>query len=182
MARLFVAVLCCSLIALPSSLRAQGQDESQRLSYGAFAFELQTTLPGQPEAIYDAISGDLRGWWDHSFSENPARLFLEAKPGGGFWEIFDEQGNGVLHARVLYAHRPLLLRFEGPLGLSGFALQLVVSYQFARAGEDSTQLTVSVRAAGEQATTWEPVVKNVWRHFIIERFKPYVEGGFRPLD
>lgn len=173
---LFVGFLFATSAAI-----AQTNADSSSISYGAFAFEIRTTVPGNPEAIFDAITGDVTGWWDHTFSEKPARFYLEAKPGGGFWEFFDDEGNGALHATVIYAHRPQLLRFEGPLGLSGYAVQMVVSYQFSPVSPDSTELMVSVRAAGEQGNTWAPIVKNVWHHFIIDRFKPYVEGGFQPL-
>lgn len=165
----------------PLVLEAQTTGDSTALSCGAFAFEIVTVLPGDPETIYDAITGDLSGWWDHTFSEKPVKLHLEAKPGGGFWELFDEEGNGVLHATVIYAHRPHVLRFDGPLGLSGNALHMVATYRFNPVESDSTQLTVQVRAAGEQAKTWEPIVERVWRHFILDRFKSYVEGGFRPI-
>ena len=118
MIRWFLPTAFC-LMLIPQALNGQSSGDSTALKYGAFAFEIITVLPGPPETVYDAITGDLSGWWDHTFSEKPARFYLEAKPGGGFWELFDDEGNGVLHATVIYAHRPHLLRFDGPLGLSG---------------------------------------------------------------
>jgi hypothetical protein len=47
-----------------------------------------------PEAVYDAATGDISGWWDHYTSEHPKKLYLEAKPGGGFYEIFNDSGDG----------------------------------------------------------------------------------------
>ena len=35
--------------------------------------------------------------------------YIEPRPGGGFIEIFDDEGNGVLHATVIYADRGKLL-------------------------------------------------------------------------
>ena len=75
---LFVGFLFASSAAI-----AQTNADSSSISYGAFAFEIRTTVPGNPEAIFDAITGDVTGWWDHTFSEKPTRLYLEAKPGGG---------------------------------------------------------------------------------------------------
>ena len=40
--------------------------ENRALEYGAFAVEHELTLPGTPEMIYDAISGDISAWWDHT--------------------------------------------------------------------------------------------------------------------
>jgi hypothetical protein len=47
---------------------------------------------------------------------------------------------------------------------------------FAEAGTDSTVLTVSVHAAGEIEAGFDRMVRGVWHHFLVERFKPYVES------
>ena len=66
-------------------LFAQGENKPK---YDVFSFEKEVILPGDPEIIFDAVTGDISLWWDHSFSDNPKKLYLEPKPGGGFWEIF----------------------------------------------------------------------------------------------
>jgi hypothetical protein len=161
------------LVAVPSG----GEAVSREVPTGAFVVEHELTLPGSPLVVYEAITGDVSGWWDHSFSEHPYRFYLEAKPGGGFWEIFNESGDGVKHATVTYADRGKLLRFEGPLGLAGNALELVTTYRFSEAGPDSTLLQVSVHGAGEMQEGWPETVDQVWHHFLFERFKPYMERG-----
>ena len=138
-------------------------------------------LPGTPESVFDAFTGDVSPWWDHTFSGNPKRLYIEPRPGGGFYEIFDDAGNGARHAEVIMAHRGKLLRFQGPLGLSGSAIQMVHTLEFGAAGADSTRLKLRVHATGEVEESWPRVVAQVWHHFLIERFKRYVEGGRRPL-
>ena len=148
-----------------------------QVKYDVFSFEKEVTLPGTPEVIYDAITGDISGWWDHSFSEHPYKLFIETKPGGGFWEYFDDKGNGAKHATVTYADRGKLLRFEGPLGLSGKAIMLVCTYNFEPAGEDSTKFKLEVHGSGEIEEGIPAIVERVWEHFIFERFKPYIEAG-----
>lgn len=167
-------------IALPAVAALAWERSARRAvdrPFGAFAVEMETILPGSPEEIYDAITGDLGGWWDHTFSESPRRLVLEPRPGGMFLEIFDESGNGALHATVIYAERGRLLRFEGPLGLSGHAIRVATTYRFEPSGADSTRLRVEVHGAGEMESEWPSVIEGVWRHFIFERFKPYVEAG-----
>src|SRR5262245_55635462 len=99
-------------------LAATALAETHDLRVGGFVVEHELVLPGTPEAIYDALTGDVSGWWDHSFSGAPKRLYIEAKPGGGFYEIFDKSGDGAKHAEVITAERGKLLRFVGPLGLS----------------------------------------------------------------
>jgi len=53
----------------------------------------------------------------------------------------------------------------------------VCTYQFEAAGPDSTRLTFSAHATGEFEDGWPAAVDGVWRHFLFERFKPYVERG-----
>ena len=145
--------------------------------YEVFSFEKEVTLPGTPDIIFDAVTGDISGWWDHSMSENPIEFFIEPVPGGGFYEIFDNEGNGVLHASVIYADRGKLLRFDGPLGLSGMAIQFVTTYQFEPVGADSTLFKVSVHAAGEVDEGIPEIVESVWEHFIFEQLEPYIISG-----
>jgi len=151
--------------------------EPRPLPTGAFAFDISLTLPGTPDAIFDAITGDISGWWDHSFSEHPKRLYIEPRVGGGFYEVFDDAGNGVRHAVVTYVDRPKILRMEGPLGLAGNAFQGVYTYSFEPVGSDSTKLVLAVQAAGHVEESWGPTVETVWRHFLVERFQPYIESG-----
>ncbi|WP_289053080.1 hypothetical protein [Carboxylicivirga marina] len=66
---------------------------------------------------------------------------------------------------------------EGPLGLAGHALTLVTTYHLSTVN-DSTHLKVEVHGAGEFKEEWPEVIENVWKHFIIERFKPYWEEKY----
>ena len=166
------------LILLSFTLSIMAQDEQATKSkYDVFSFDKLVTLPGTPEIIFDAVTGDLSGWWDHSFTDNPKEFFIEPVPGGGFWEIFDDEGNGVLHATVIYADRGKMLRFDGPLGLSGKAIQIVTTYQFEPVGTDSTLFKVSVHAAGEVEDGLPAIVERVWEHFIYEQLEPYIKSG-----
>lgn len=162
------------LILLSTILIAQSETGAK---YDVFSFEKEIILAGSPEIIFDAVTGDISGWWDHSMSENPKEFYIEPFPGGGFYEIFDDRGNGVLHATVIYADRGKLLRFDGPLGLSGKAIQIVTTYQFEPIATDSTLFKVSVHASGEVSEGLPVIVERVWYHFIFEQLKPYIEEG-----
>ncbi len=162
-------LLLFGLTAMPAAPVA-----AQASSYGTFAFHDTVTVPGDAGTTFDRFV-DVNAWWDHRFSEAPARFYIEPKPGGGFWELFDEAGNGVRHAVVIAVQRGALLRMEGPLGLSGKALHMVYSIGFTARG-DSTMVSLEVRGAGELDPAWPAVVQGVWHHFLAERFKPYAEG------
>jgi len=150
--------------------------ETKELKTGAFQVQQELILPASPEAVYDAVTGDISGWWDHSFSGRPKRLFIEPKPGGGFWEIFDDAGNGVLHARVIYADRGKLLRFTGPLGLSGQAIDMVMTYEFLP-DPAGTKLRLTCNVSGQISDGQDKILDGVWHHFLFERLKPYIESG-----
>jgi hypothetical protein len=166
--------IVCFMILL-SAWAASAAATPKTLEMNAFSFELPVMLPGKPEEIFDAATGDISGWWDHTFSKSPKSLVLEPKVGGAFQEIFDEKGNGARHAVVITCDRPKLIRFEGPLGLAGHAIQMVHTYSFEAVGADSTRMTLSVQAMGAVSDQLGGVVEGVWKHFLIERFKPYVE-------
>jgi hypothetical protein len=144
---------------------------------GSFILKHSTTLPCSPAEAFDAFTGDVTPWWDHSFSGSPYRMYIEPRPGGGFVEIFDSAGNGVLHATVTAAQRGKLLRFEGPLGLAGKAVVKTTTCSFEPAGEDSCRVTVEAHVSGEIDRQLASIVDGVWHHFLIERFAPYVTSG-----
>jgi len=154
-----------------------GSDKEANLSK-TFDFEMNFSYPGDPVFVYDHLTGDISDWWDHSFSENPYRLFIEARPGGGFYELFNESGDGAKHATVIYAERGRMLRMEGPLGLSGNALTMVCTYTLKPTGNDGTLLTLNVNGAGEFTDETPETVRQVWEHFLWERFKPYIEAHY----
>jgi uncharacterized protein YndB with AHSA1/START domain len=166
---LFVSL---TIISFPSRTRGETKD----LKTGAFQVQQELILPASPEAVYDAMTGDISGWWDHSFSQHPKRLFIEAKPGGGFWEIFDDAGNGVLHATVIYADRGKILRFTGPLGFSGQAVNFVITWEFLP-DPAGTKLRLTCNVSGQIADGEDKTVDAVWHHFLVERLKPFIESG-----
>jgi uncharacterized protein YndB with AHSA1/START domain len=165
------AIMFVVCIAVPA-LRADTKD----LQTGAFQVEQDLVLPASPEDVYDAVTGDISGWWDHHFSDHPKRLYIEAKPGGGFWEIFNDAGDGVLHATVIYAERGKRLRFRGPLGFSGQAVDVVTTYDFTP-DPAGTKLHLTCNVSGQIADGEDKVVDALWHHFLVERLKPYIESG-----
>jgi len=172
--RVVFVSLCLALllVSAPSYLRSETKD----LKVGAFQVQQELVLPASPEDVYDAATGDISGWWDHSMSEHPKKLYIEAKPGGGFYEIFDDAGNGVLHATVIYADRGKRLRFTGPLGFSGQAVTIVTTFDFLP-DPAGTKLRVTCDVSGQIADGEDKTVDAVWHHFIFERLKPDIESG-----
>lgn len=165
-----------SLLLLPLTWGC-GQQATQGSK--SFSFEMNFSYPGEPQFIYDHLTGDISAWWDHSFSENPYKLYIEPRPGGGFYEIFDESGNGAKHASVIFADRGKMLRMEGPLGLSGQAVTLVCSYALKASDDKGTLLTLTVNGAGDFSEETPDMVQQVWEHFLWEQFKPYIDERFR---
>ena len=175
-----ITLLTLPLVGLLVGLalgRANQTDEPRTLEVGGFALEQEVWIDATPEQVFDAFTGDVSGWWDHTFSEKPVRLFIEPRPGGGFVELFDEAGNGVQHATVNVAKRPEELQFHGPLGFAATGLNLEMAHRVLfTAEDDGTRVKVAVHAVGEMESGWPAAVQGVWHHFLVERLKPYVEG------
>jgi hypothetical protein len=160
------------LIAMPTlGFLALGDSPPLR----SFAFALETHVPLGPEEAWDAFTGDVRPWWDHHFSAQPARLFIDRFPGGGFYEHFDAEGNGVQHALVTWAERGKRLVLRGPFGLHGNAVDMVASLSFEADG-DGTKVSLSVASCGALQEDVGAVVEEVWRHFLLERYTPHAAG------
>ena len=130
-------------------------------------------LPVSPIKAFSVMTGDISGWWDHSFSDFPRKLYIEPNVGGGFYEMFDDSGHGVQHAVVTYADPGKRLRMEGPLGLAGRAITFVTTWDYEAVG-DSTRVTCTVNMSGQVDAEKAAVVDGVWRHFLVEQLVPYV--------
>ncbi len=149
---------------------------NENFSNNAFSFTKSISVLGKSDAVFDTITGNIKPWWDHTFSDNPYKLYIEPYPGGGFYELFDDQHNGIRHAVVTAADKGKLLRLEGPLGMAGNAIHLVSTIKLSNQGSDSTIITIQVNAAGKIEKEWPLLIEKVWIHFIEERLKPYLEG------
>src|SRR5579863_4311411 len=160
------ALIAASFALLALAAVSPARADTKELKTGAFQVQQELVLPAAPEAVYDAMTGDISGWCDHSFSEHPKRLFIEPKPGGGFWEIFDDAGNGVLHATVIYADRGKTLRFTGPLGFSGQAVTFVTAFEFLP-DPAGTKLRLTCNVAGQISDGEDKTVDAVWHHFLF---------------
>jgi uncharacterized protein YndB with AHSA1/START domain len=174
MKKILPAICLFSVAAIVSpSPRAYGQAKETKLS--AFSLEQEIVLPGSPAEVYDVVTGDISPWWDHSFSQTPKKLYIEPRPGGGFYEIFNEAGDGILHATVIWAERGKRLRFSGPLVFSGRVAELVTTYDL-KADPSGTRLHLTVNFGGQIPEGMEKSVDEVWHHFLFERLKPYLES------
>jgi uncharacterized protein YndB with AHSA1/START domain len=161
------------VFGMGAAVAERASAETRSIPSGAFAFELEIVVPATPERAFDAFTRETLSWWDHRFSENPKALSFDTRPGGGFVEIFDEAGNGAWHATVITVDRPKRLRFVGPLGLAGSAIEMAHTLDFEPV-ETGTRVKLALHAAGEVQEGWPATVEGVWKHFLVERFLPYV--------
>jgi len=160
---LFLCAFCA--FAYVTSFTPHGYTITQEVTY---------SVP--PDTLFDIMTGNILPWWDHHFSEQPKALYIEPKAGGGFFEIFDDAGHGAKHATVILAERGKTLRMDGPLGLSGRAVQMVSTWQYDPA-PGGTKLSLTVNLSGQIDDEWSQRIAKVWNHFLIEQLKPYIESG-----
>ena len=170
------AIVGLVMMVMGAGLIGQARGEVKSASARKFRIEQELMLAASPNEVYDAVTGDISRWWDHSFSGHPKKLYIEARPGGGFYEIFDDAGNGALHATVIYADRGKKLRYAGPLGFSGRAIDMVTTYDLTADGT-GTRFHVTVAAVGEVDEQLAAAVDGVWHHFLDERWKVYIASG-----
>ena len=168
-----LAAAAAILLGVVATHPSQAMGETSSIPTGGFSFEIQVVVPVTPERAFEAFTRETLQWWDHHFSENPRALHFETKPGGGFIELFDDAGNGAWHATVTYVERPKRLRFVGPLGLAGNAIEIAHTLDFESA-EGGTRVKLAAHAVGELREGWPGTVEAVWRHFLVEQFVPYV--------
>ncbi|WP_417469692.1 SRPBCC family protein [Maricaulis sp.] len=146
-----------------------------------FTASFSVEIAAPRETVFDAATGDITGWWDHSFALDPAVLAIEPVAGGRFYEqLRPDSEDGALHARVIYVDAPAALRLHGPLGLSGRAVDLVASWTLEPvAGDDgeATQFRVDLAMSGQIDAELAGIVLATWQHFIAGRLKPWVEAG-----
>jgi hypothetical protein len=169
-----ISLLLTTLVLLYAAPRLRS--ETKELKTSAFQIQQEVILPVKPEVAFDAATGDISEWWDHHISPHPKKLYIEPKPGGCFCEIFDDAGNGAQHAVVIYADRGKLLRFTGPLGFSGMAVDAVTTYEFLP-DPAGTKLRVTTNITGQIDEPTAQAVDGVWHHFLVERLKPYIDSG-----
>ncbi len=174
--RLALALAIPSLACQSDGSAVFPADEQVR----TFTFEVGVDLAGTPEQAWSHFTGDISPWWDHTFSDQPEHLVLDARVGGSFYETFDKEGNGAEHARVIYAERPKMIRMDGPLGLSGLAVHMVYELRFSEREGGGSRIDLRVQGVGSVDDELVETVKAVWTHFLVERFEPYhrqqVEG------
>lgn len=174
-----IFLIAAAVFAAASPL-AWTQPKETRLS--AFTLEQEVVLAGTPTEVYDAVTGDISPWWDHHFTATPKKFYIEAKPGGGFYEIFNDAGDGLRHGTVIWAERGKRLRFAGPLVFSGQYAEFVTTYDL-KPDPAGTRLHLTVNFGGQLPAGVEKNVDEVWHHFLFERLKPYMEtrkAGAKP--
>jgi hypothetical protein len=165
-----IKIITMLLLLIPAASWAMDRHPAEY-----FSFTVEVTVQGSADTVFEAITGDISGWWDHSFSETPLKLYVDPYPGGAFMEIFDKDGFGVRHAVVTAAEYGRMLRYEGPLGLAGSALFMVTTWTLNEADEGKTLVSVEVHASGEVKEGIPEILQKTWGYFLNDRLKPFLE-------
>ena len=103
---------------------------------------------------------------------------MEPKIGGLFyerWTLDEGHAKGALHATVIAIDPPVLLRLQGPFGMSTRAAWGTASFILKESGE-STKLQFSYHAYGELDDLLETKYTRDWCD-LLDRLKFQVEKG-----
>ncbi|XBQ16280.1 MAG: SRPBCC domain-containing protein [Oceanicaulis sp.] len=171
--------MIAALILAAAQAAEPAPAELQSFTPQGFRTRIEVEIAAPREEVFEAATGDVTGWWDHSFALDPAEMVIEPVFGGRFYERLEAgSDDGALHARVIYVDAPGVLRLHGPLGLSGRAVDIVTSWTLTEAEDGAaTAFTVDLAMTGEIDAELAGIVRQVWVHFIEGRLKPYVEAG-----
>lgn len=166
------------MLTLLAALLVQDAPVVQPFEVQGFRTTQTISIEASRAEVWEAATGDVSPWWDHTFKADRVELVIEPEFGGRFYERFREgEASGALHADIIYVDAPSELRMHGPLGLSGRSYDLVISWTLEEADADTTNFTVDLTMHGEIDAELAGVVHGVWTHFIAGRLKPYVEAG-----
>lgn len=138
-----------------------------------FQVEQEVEIAASPEAVFQALTEGIDGWWVHRRFDAPSTVRLEAEIGGAFTET-TEDGNAALWATVTEMRPNELLRLTGPMGMTGPVLG-VIEYQLEPRGK-STVLKLSHRAFGDIDDETRGAYEEGWRVLLADHLKPLVEG------
>ncbi|WP_310497655.1 SRPBCC family protein [Sandarakinorhabdus sp.] len=114
---------------------------------GAFTTSHAADLPVAPATVWAALVR-WQAWWPPAHSYSGSAPTLDVRPGGALSESW--AGGHVLHATVLAALPPRLLRLQGGFGpLQGLPVTAVLEFTLAPgAAPGSTRLVMTYRVAG----------------------------------
>jgi uncharacterized protein YndB with AHSA1/START domain len=116
-----------------------------------FTSRSEALVARPPAALWAALLQWGR-WWDpaHSYSGKPGALLLEPRANGTLAESWD--GGSVLHATVLNAMPPRLLRLQGGFGpLQALPVNAILDFTLKPEGQ-ATRLTMTYRVGGPPQT------------------------------
>lgn len=139
-----------------------------------FQIEQEVEIAATPEAVFQALTEGIDGWWVHRRFDPPSTVRLEAEIGGGFTEMTDA-GDAALWATVTELRPNELLRLTGPMGMTGPVLG-VIEYRLEPRG-NGTVLKLSHRAFGDIDDETRGAYEEGWRVLLEDHLKPLVEGA-----
>jgi uncharacterized protein YndB with AHSA1/START domain len=171
-----------AILLLAVVLLGAGRARAEVVDSGAGGFLVrgEATVQSAPDAVYEALTKDIGGWWDseHTFSRDSRNLSLDARPGGCFCERLPD-GGGVRHMTVVFASPGKRLRLTGGLGpLQALGVAGSMTWSLAESeGGTMVGLTYSVGGYFEGGLQgMAPAVDSVLQ-VQLTRLKRYVETG-----
>lgn len=136
------------LLAAAAVIAVPAGAEVVQSSPAGFEVSHAITVAAPPEKAWPTVTAP-RLWWnkDHTYSDDPANLTLDERPGGCFCEKLPGKG-GVEHMRVVYIQPPRMIRLTGGLGpLQAEGATGMLAITLTRDG-DATRIVMTYVAGG----------------------------------
>ena len=150
--------------------------KERAVTFGSMRIELEVPIAVSPEAVFDALTGDVSDWWGRPYvhSDGAKAIRVENWVGGRCWEDWGN-GEGALYATIIEFSRGKELRMVGPFGMGGLCHSMV-SYVL-KPHEQGTLLKVSHVAAGEIDEDAQSLYTAGWEDLIKGRLVALLERG-----
>ncbi|MCP3729134.1 SRPBCC domain-containing protein [Sphingomonas sp. MG17] len=133
--------------AIAIELAVPAHAEVTKSEPGGFVSVHKLVIAAPPEKVWDTIAKP-NLWWskDHTYSGDNANLSIDARPGGCWCEKL--KGGSIEHARVIYADRGKVLRFDGAFGpLQSGAVTGTLTFALKAEGQ-GTAVTITYVVGG----------------------------------
>ncbi|MCA9983172.1 MAG: metalloregulator ArsR/SmtB family transcription factor [Anaerolineales bacterium] len=124
--------------------------------------------------LFAGLTLHLSEWWNRTADDQPAPVHLEPKLGGRLYELYTENGDGVLYGTVDQFKQDKLLGLMGTMG-SDTAISLV-RFRLEPLAEGQVSLSFEQRFIGEIDLTSYEAFKLCWQQLLGTHLRLFLDA------
>ncbi len=151
------------------------------IDLSSLIIQMEETIEAPAEKVFDALTGDISGWWGFPFLLSPddaVSVTIDPKLGGLFYESWGDDGSGVILGTVTRLKKGRRLSIQGYMSLPG-PLAGLIDFQLTPNSPTSTTVKLFHSAFGTFDWQANRHYEPGWKHLLNIRLKQHVEQGRR---